>query len=84
MVLIIFAFFILFTVCFAFWTWPFLKSLQNLLQYYFFFMWFVLFCFGCKAWGSQLLNQDQTLTPALEGKVLTDGLPAKSLLQFLT
>ena len=47
-------------------------------------MWFVLFCFGCKAWGSQLLNQDQTLTPALEGKVLTDGLPAKSLLQFLT
>ena len=54
---------------------PFLKSLLNLLQYCFCFM------FGREAGGDlSSLTRDWTPTPALEGEVLTTGLPGKSLL----
>ena len=47
------------------------KSLLNLLQYYFFFFFFLIFCFFKPA------------APALEGEVLTTGLPGKSLSENL-
>ena len=55
----------------------FLKSLLNLLQYcYCFMFWY----FGCEACGTiaPQLGIEPT-TPALEGEVLTTGQPGKSL-----
>ena len=54
------------------------KSLLNLLQYCFsFIFWF----FGCKVCGIfSSPAKDQTGTPALEGKVLSTGPPGKSLM----
>ena len=56
---------------------PFLKSLLNLLQYWFCFMFWFL---GCKARGIlPPWPEIQHTPPALEGKVLSTGLPGKSL-----
>ena len=53
----------------------FFKSLLNLLQYCFYFM----FCFLSTGgiWNFSSSTRDRTCTPALEGKVLTTGLPGK-------
>ena len=55
---------------------PFLKSLLNLLQYYFcFIFWF----FGHRACGILALQPEiEPAQPVLEGEVLTTGLPGKS------
>ena len=60
-----------------FWCGPFLKSLLNVLQYCFCFMfWF----FGCEVCGILVAWPGLEPTPpALEGKVLTTGPPGKSL-----
>ena len=65
-----------------FWYGPFLKSLLNLFQYCFYFMfWF----FGCKACGILAPRPGvKPVSPALESKVLTTGPPGKShMLSFL-
>ena len=55
------------------------KSSLNLLQYSFCFM-----CFGPEACGILAPQPGIKLTPsALEGEVLTTGLPGKSLVRFL-
>ena len=67
-----------FLFCFKiFFCGPFLKSLSNLLQYCFCFMfWF----FGCEACGILAPQPGiEPAPPALEGKVLTTGPPRKSL-----
>ena len=73
---------VLYFLRFFFWCGPFLKSLLNLLQYCFCFMfWF----FGHKACG--ILSPPpgiESAPPALEGEVLTTGLPGKSLRTFLS
>ena len=54
----------------------FLEYLLNLLQYCFFFMfWF----FGLKALGRSSHPGIELVPPALEGEVLSTGLPGKSL-----
>ena len=61
---------------------PFLKSLLNLLQYCFCFMFRF---FVCKAFG--ILASPPEIKPALlalEGQVLTSGLPEKSLSIYFT
>ena len=72
-----FLFVCLFVFKIFFWCGPFLKSLLNLLQYCFCFMfWF----FGCEACGILAPQPGIKLTPpALEGEVLTTGPPGKSL-----
>jgi len=57
--------------CYSF----FFKSLLNLLQYCFYFM----FCFLSTGgiWNFSSSTRDRTCIPALEGKVLTTGLPGK-------
>ena len=69
-------FFVCLFFIFIFWCGQFLKSLLNLLQYCFCFMfWF----FGFEAYG--ILTPWPGIEPApptLEGKVLTTGLPGKS------
>ena len=67
-----------FKIFFFFGCGPFLKSLLNLLQYCFCFMfWFS----GHEACGILAPQPGMEPTPhALEGKVLTTGLPGKSLL----
>ena len=60
------------------------KSLLNLLQYYFFFFNFMFWFFGCKTCG--ILTPPSGVkpaAPALEGEVLTTGLPGKSLSENL-
>ena len=57
----------------------FFKSLLNLLQYCLYFDFFFFF-FGCDACGISVPQPGIKPTPpALEGKVLTAGLPGKSL-----
>ena len=57
----------------------FFKSLLNLLQYYFCFMFWGLFCHeACEISASQP-GMESSLLP-LEDKVLTTGLPGKSLI----
>ena len=57
---------------------PFLKSLLSLLQYCFCFMFLV---FGCEAHGILSPRTGiEPAPPALEGKILTTGLPLKSTL----
>ena len=65
--------------------WPFLKSLLNLLQYCFCFIFGGLFFFFLPrgTWDLCSPTRDRTLTPALEGEVLTTGLPRKSLRALL-
>ena len=64
-----------------FWCGPFLKSLLNLLQYCFCFMFWI---FGPEACGILAPRPGIKPTPsALEGEVLTTGLPGKSLQLYL-
>ena len=64
-----------------FWCGPFLKSLLNLLQYCFCFMFWI---FGCEACGILAPRPGIKLAPpALEGEGLTTGPPGKSLYYFL-
>ena len=59
-----------------FWCGPFLKSLLNLLQYCFSFMFWL---FGCKTYGILACPLGiATAPPVLEGDVLTTELPGKS------
>ena len=59
-----------------FWCGPFLKSLLNLLQYCFYFLFWL---FGREAHGILAPHlETEPATPALEGKVSTTGLPRKS------
>ena len=62
---------------FFFWCGPFFKSLLNLLQYCFHFLfWF----FGLKVYGSLAPQPGIKPTPlALEGEILRTGLPGRSL-----
>ena len=63
--------------CFFFCCGPFLKSLLNLLQYCFCFMFWFFYWEACV--GSSLPNQGLNVhPPVLEGKVLTTGLSEKS------
>ena len=64
-------------ICLFFWCGPFLKSLLNLLQYCFCFMfWF----FGREGCGILAPRQGiEPIPPALKGEVLTTGPPGKSL-----
>ena len=62
------------------WCGPFLKSLLNLLQYCFCFMFLV---FGHKACGILAPRPGiEPTPPALDGEVLTTGLPGESLFTF--
>ena len=56
---------------------PFLKFLLSLLPYCFCFILWVSWLRG--RWHLSSSTRDWTYTPALEGKVLTTGLPGKSL-----
>ena len=62
---------------FFFWCGPFLKSLLNLLQYCFCFM-FLFFSPQC-IWGLSSLTRDQTLSPCIGRRSLTTGLSGRSL-----
>ena len=68
MVLVFFNFFKIF----FFWRGPFLKSFLNLLQYYFFFVWF----FWLQDVGPQPGIESTPL--ALKGEILTTGPPEKA------
>ena len=69
---------------FFFWCGPFLKSLSNLLQFYFCFMFWVFFCFfvfffGYKACGIIVPQPAIKLVyPALEGEIFNTGLPGRA------
>ena len=61
--------------------WTILKSLLNLLQYCFCFMFWVLGPEGCGVLAPRPVIEPAHLV--LEGEVLTPGLPGKSLSQLL-
>ena len=56
----------------------FLKSLLNLLQYYFCFMFFVFYFFFKPQVCEILVPQIEPAVPSLQSEILTTGLPGKS------